>query len=357
MPVFARHMTYPPRYGWLLNGFCAVEDNPRIFGRDDAPVILGVGSSMVPAIRHWMSAFKLTEEQGQGHTVHTVPTWEAQWLLSQNGADPYLENEASLWLLHWFLLSPPCSAPTWWITFNTWPLSRFQADDLAWHVADQAKKAGWKPPRPDAVERDISCLTRMYGSSTGGGTAAAIEDLLNCPFRELGLLHEMEASSDSRGRQWRIGVGGLGMVPDAVVAYACLDYASRHHADGPGSVSLARLTNEPGSPGRAFHLNKEMLTAALEETAASYPALSVTDSGAGQKILAFPSKPRMLAWDIIDAHYDGARARVATREAWAKRFPRLVTVPRLDPAARRRASRPAGNATLFDWGPTPGHSR
>jgi Protein of unknown function (DUF4007) len=353
--VFARHKTYPPRHGWLSKGFYAANSDPGIFGRDDAPVVLGVGSSMVPSIRYWMSAFKLSEERGLGRTV---PTWEAQWLLTEDGADPYLEDPASLWLLHWNLLSPPCSAPTWWITFNTLGSRRFQADDLAKHVADQAHKAGWDPPSRDSVERDISCFTRMYGfRAPAGRTAADLEDLINCPFRSLGLLDETEASWGSSVRQWRIVEQRWGRIPAAVVAYACLDYASRHSMNEPGSVSLARLAHEPGAPGRAFPLNRETLTAALEETAARYPALAVTESGAGQAILAFSSAPRELAWDILDAHYDGARARVATRKEWTARFPRLGQVSRRTPASRYRAGSAPGHATLFEWGSAPRRSR
>lgn len=314
-PAFARHRTYPPRYGWLEKGFAGVSDDPGIFSRPDAPVLLGTGGSMVPAIRYWMSAFKLTEERGGGQTV---PTWEAQWLLSGNGADPWLEDPASLWLLHWFLLSPQCSAPTWWITFNAM-FGRFGAGDLARRVAYHADKAGWAPPNAGSVERDVRCLTRMYGAGTPGGEAAAgIEDILNCPFRELGLLQETQAGD--RGREWRLAASGR-RVPDAVVAFACLDYASRRQNGGAGMVALARLASEPGAPGRAFLLGRGNLTDALQGAAAGFPALSVTELGDGQEALAFSSSPRELAWDILDAHYNGARARVATRAQWAARVP------------------------------------
>lgn len=328
VPAFARHLTYPPRYGWLEKGFAGVIGDPGIFTRPDATVLLGTGSSMVPAIRYWMSAFGLTEERGRGHTV---PTWEAQWLLSGNGADPWLEDPASLWLLHWFLLSPLCIAPTWWITFNTM-FGRFDAGDLARRVAYHAGKAGWAVPSRDSVERDVSCLTRMYGAGTPGGAAPGIEDLLNCPFRELGLLQETAAGT--RGREWRLAAPGRRAIPDAVVAFACLDYAGRHQNGGPGLVSLARLASEPGAPGRAFLLSRDNLTDALRGAAARFPALSVTELGDGQETLAFSCSPRELAWDILDSHYDGVRARVPTRAQWTARFPLLGQgTRRVTPAA------------------------
>ena len=318
-PAFARHETFPPRFGWLSKGYTAAAGDPGIFLDEAAPVELGVGKNMVRAIRYWMAAFKLTDEQARGRTV---PTWQAHWLLSENGADPYLEDQASLWLLHWWLLSAPCTAPAWWITFNTWGPGRFQAEDLARRISGEAVQAGWQPPAASSIDRDIDCLTRMYAFRTPARRSAAdFEDLLNCPFRELTLLDEAPAGLYGRGKQWRFAAPHRGVVPDAVVvAYACLDYASRHTPAGGGTVSLARLAREPGCPGRAFLLGEETLTSALETAAAAHPAMSVMHSAAGQTLLAFSSGPRAIAWDILDAHYGGARARVTAPALWAACF-------------------------------------
>lgn len=187
----------------------------------------------------------------QGIRDRAVPTWEANWLLSENGADPYLEDPASLWLLHWWLLSPPCAAPTWWVTLNTWGSSPFRAADLAWHVNREVTRAGWSQAAPSSVGRDIDCLTRMYTfPRPASGPAEHFEDMLNCPFKELGLLAEAPHGMDGGHRQWRLSPPDPDLVPAAIVAYACLDYAGRH-VPAAGSVSLSRLAREPGQPQAA----------------------------------------------------------------------------------------------------------
>jgi hypothetical protein len=50
-PIFARHETFHPRFGWLKKGFDLVKKDPNIFQKDDAPVQLGVGKNMVRSIR------------------------------------------------------------------------------------------------------------------------------------------------------------------------------------------------------------------------------------------------------------------------------------------------------------------
>lgn len=91
-PVFARHETFHPRFGWLTKGFDHAAADPKVFGRDDAPVRLGVGKNMVRSIRYWCHAFKLLAAD--------QPTEFGKQLLGEQGWDTYLEDPASLWLLH-----------------------------------------------------------------------------------------------------------------------------------------------------------------------------------------------------------------------------------------------------------------
>ncbi len=53
LPKFVGHETFTLRYGWLKKAVDAVQEDPGIFQRDDALVILGVGKNRVRSIRHW----------------------------------------------------------------------------------------------------------------------------------------------------------------------------------------------------------------------------------------------------------------------------------------------------------------
>ncbi|MGC9526398.1 MAG: DUF4007 family protein [Limnospira sp.] len=121
-PVFARHETFHPRFGWLKKGFNRASEDEEIFKAEDAPVRLGVGKNMVASIRYWCRAFKLLEDDR--------PTDFGKRLLSDGGWDPFLEDPASLWLLHWRLLQPPCSAAAWYFAFNQFPAAEFYREDL-----------------------------------------------------------------------------------------------------------------------------------------------------------------------------------------------------------------------------------
>lgn len=338
---FGRHETFPPRFGWLHKAYMQVKDNDRIFHQEDAPVRLGVGKNMVNAMRYWSQAFKLTQEHPHSDPAYRAyvasPTWRARWLLDEDGADPYLEDTGSLWLLHWWLLSSTltakCLAPSWYVMFHLAPLSRVTAAEMAAVIIRHANESYSVDvlPAPESVSRDVDCLVKMYAVDQENNplSPGSFEDLLMSPFRELGLL---EGQGRGRDRAWRFTSGSRASLPSPVLVYACLDYASRFSV-GAGTISLARLANEPGAPGRAFRIREPELAKAIDPVIRVCAELEFTES-LGQRSLAFTSDPQQLAWDILDRHYGDVRHRPGfpTEEKWRIRYPG-------QPQASRRRSR------------------
>lgn len=339
---FARHETFAPRVGWLHKAYLSVKDDPETFLKEDATVRLGVGKNMVNAIRFWSQAFKLTEEHAKGGNSRAnvaSPTWQARWLLDETGADPYLQDPGSLWLLHWWLLSPTSHAPSWWLAFNALPTSRFTERELTNLIVRQAKLAGWDVMR-SSIERDADCLTKMYAPRRAtANSPGSFEDLLGCPFRELGLIESMGKTSSGDERVWRVTTTARTSLPAKVLAYACLDYAARETRSS-GSVSTARLANEPGAPGRAFVQREPELFRALEVVCAEFPALRISEA-VGNRTLVFDGDPYSLAWDVLDSHYGNLRqsSGFPTEAEWEQRYPGLA-------AARTRESAVDGQVQI-----------
>ena len=57
--AFGRHESFPLRFGWITKGLDALADDPKIFTREDATVVLGVGKNMVNSIRYWLQATRV----------------------------------------------------------------------------------------------------------------------------------------------------------------------------------------------------------------------------------------------------------------------------------------------------------
>jgi len=297
-PTFARHETFHPRFGWLRKAVEHTTADPAVFGLPDAPVLLGVGKNMVNAIRYWGLAFKVLEAVPNPDRPRMPlygPTTFGERLLGDGGWDPWLEDSGSLWLLHWSLLQAPCTAPVWWVAFHDFAAQQFDEAQLTSQVLELTTAANWESVLPASVRKDVDCLLRTYTVRRHG--RSGLDDILDCPFRELGLIE-----SAPGGGGYRFVVGEKSSLPDDVVAYAALQFAA--HGDAR-SISVARLSHDPGSPGAAFRLTERALHDALRRVALRVPALKVVEPG-GLRQLLIDAEPTILAEQILASYYEPA---------------------------------------------------
>lgn len=330
---FNRHESFPPRFGWLHKAYLQVKKDKMLFHAPDALVRLGVGKNMVYSMRYWSQAFKLTHEYrhagSQTRSYAAIPTWRARWLLDEDGADPYLEDTGSLWLLHWWLVSgtkeAKCLAPSWYVMFHLAPLARVTVEEMTAFITREVHNSfdrkEW--PAPESISRDVECFIKMYAPDPDANplSPGSFEDSLLCPFRELGLL-EFQGGR-GKERTYRFTNGIRPSLPPRVLVHACLDYAARFSRK-PDSISLARLASEPGAPGRAFHMREPELARSIERFVEGHPQLEIVES-LGQRSLRFADNPETLAWDILDEQYGHVRDRdgFPTPEQWMQQNPGL----------------------------------
>jgi len=258
---FSGHQTFAFRYGWLEKGVRGMLDKHDLFLRDDAPVHLGVGKNMVASIRHWCNVTQLIEEDpeykkadGIALRVSTI----GQRLLAEDGWDPYLEDDASLWLVHWLLVSNPVIGTTWQIAFSLFQRPDFTKRELIDHVAAFAEKHA-VTVNESSLSRDVDCFIRTYTSGRTTSKQAVAEESFDCPLQELGLL---QSSPDSE--LYRFSVGAKPSLPSHVFGYALSGYFDAVRA-GRNTLSVQECLYGPGSPGQAFKLDENTLIGHVEE--------------------------------------------------------------------------------------------
>ncbi len=299
LPMFARHETFHPRYGWFRKAYwCAAWDR-YVFSRSDAPVVIGVGKNMVRSIRFWGLAAKLLVEDPDSRKRRSpglVPTRIGNALFGKMGWDPYMEDPGTLWLLHWLLLAPISMLPVWWLAFNDFDAVEFDDSDLDLAVEIQLEAVpSWNMPHATSRKKDVSALLRTYGPPARSARTS-IDDILDCPLRELNLL-EISAAT---GR-YRFRLGPKPTLPSEVLAYAALDYVARTETSG-NTITLSRLAYESGAPGRVFKLNETELLEALEPALDQFDTLDlVTPTGASQ--LSWRGDPTRIAVDVLNGYY------------------------------------------------------
>jgi len=256
---FSGHETFPFRYAWMKKGLDAVTSEPAIFNRDEAMTNLGVGKNMVRSIRHWCLAAGIIQEVtvSKGRTLQLQPSRVGFALFADEGWDPYLEDPATLWLLHWQLCSNIRRASTWYWAFSHFHEPEFTKDALFSALSSWVVSAGVKRISPASLRRDIDCFLRTYVPSHKP-LGEFQEDTLDCPLAELTLIRE----AGERG-SFQFNRGPKPELPDSIVLHAVLDFWDRSFP-ATSSISLRDLAHRPGSPGRLFQLDEHSLSARME---------------------------------------------------------------------------------------------
>ena len=252
-PLFSGHETFPPRYGWLKKAYDSVAlsdgdlGNRAIFLDDSAITRFGVGRNMVKSMRHWSTACGVIAEDEK--TGQLTTTKLGDFLFGRNGVDPYLENPASLWLLHWQLCSgenPRCLKTTWFWSINYFAGTTFQRKDLVEGLLRLAEQRGWPRVSQTTVQRDVECFVRTYENRINPDSGF-VEDNLESIFSELGLVKGSRAYFQFiRGEKYSI--------PDSVFVYALSKFWDRQPS--LNTLSYEAIAHEVGSPGRVLLLDE-----------------------------------------------------------------------------------------------------
>ena len=105
---FSGHESFFCKPLWLKKAYDAMNAGVN-FTSPDAVAYLGVGKNMVASIRFWSRVFGLSVDDNPTNFAHCIFDTEI-------GYDPYLEDEGTLWLLHYYLLTNKL-ASIYYLTF------------------------------------------------------------------------------------------------------------------------------------------------------------------------------------------------------------------------------------------------
>lgn len=256
-PTFGGHEKFVFRQGWLKKGVDAIRNDPLIFTRDDALVILGVGKNMVRSIRHWCLATGMIEEaDGRGLARPLRVSHLGEYLLGANGWDPYLEDMATLWLLHWQLVSNHIRGIVWTLTFSVYLAEEFTKRDLMKFISGQFERLEIKTTE-GTIEREIDCCLLTYVPSQSKHPST-LEETLNCPLNELGLIHYTTEEN-----VYRFNVGPKPTLPAHIFGYTLLSYLGRF-LQHRRTVAVEECLYPIGSPGQVFKLDENSVMEYLE---------------------------------------------------------------------------------------------
>jgi hypothetical protein len=281
--IFSGHDSFQCRLLWLKKGYDYVQTGKN-FNDEDAVILLGVGKNMVSSIRFWLKAFNVID-------IKDMPTEFGNRLFdNEMGYDPFLEDEASIWLLHLQLVKNGFSS-IYSLIFN-----EFRKEKLLFNketFVNYIKRIGESNPdltfNENTLAKDFIVFTNLYKN---GPENKDVEDSFSGILSEIKLL---KTTGKGKEEQYYIENVERDNLPGAIVLFAILDN-SRYG----NSISLNSLEFDSNGPSAIFALNRLGLINKISEIVSEFDNITFTDQ-AGIKELQF--KKNVEAYTILDKYY------------------------------------------------------
>ena len=236
---------------------------------------------MVASMKYWALTSGIIQEVEDGYE----PTSIGELLMGERGVDPYLETLASLWLIHWNIVSNANRATTWYWAFGCYSGLIFDQERMLAELLQLLKDQNWKRVAPTTLKRDVDCFIKTYAMGTRRSSPEVTEDSLESPLAELALIKP----TGFRG-SFQFQRGPKPSLPDGLFAYALGEFWPP--AMSANTLSIEAITYEPGSPGRVFKLDEDAVIERLVRIGqASDGVFEWTDTAGLSQVLRTGKKP------------------------------------------------------------------
>lgn len=225
---FSGHESFPCKTLWLKKGYDFIEVG-NDFNSPKAVIGLGVGKNMVASIRFWLKAFGVTEGD--------KPTELADYLFDdQNGKDKYLEDIATLWLLHFNLVfSEEATLYKMFFCGVQRERTHFEKEQVLTYVklrmADANKMTLFNP---NTVKKDIAVLLQNYALPRKPQSNEDFSSLLI----DLDLIRQ-----NSEGKGYYFNVDGKRKVMKEIFLYGLLKLKEQ---EGDNTISFDTIQEQVG---------------------------------------------------------------------------------------------------------------
>lgn len=264
---FRAHETFAIRKGWLHKGMKYIINYPKVF-TDKAlnPLeTFGMGSNMVKALRYWLVASGLTYEdtklRQQALTVFGKLVWEN---------DKYLEEDGTLYLIHYFLSSNFNFVTSWYYFFNVYNSNEITKENYLESINIfllGLKKENDKIKFSErALVEDFECILKTYLPNKN---QVSPESNMESPFSELGILNTVEEQDKTYKKEIPRDFVISPLILLAVIIREKEKKEERSKEEGKEEVKITEmkideLENAPCNIGKVFNLDTLSIAAYLD---------------------------------------------------------------------------------------------
>lgn len=280
--VFSGHESFPCKTLWLKKGYDFVVQGNN-FNDPDAVIKLGVGKNMVASIRYWLRAFGICKGDKQ--------TRLGDYLFDENeGKDKYIEDLATLWLLHFNLvfLGEASLYNMFFCGFQR-ERSKFGREQVITYTRLKLIEAGKQSVfNENTVRKDVGVLLQNYSLPRKPQSNEDFSSLLI----DLDLIR-----LDLEGKDYYFNVDGKRKVTKEVFLYALLKSKER---EGDNTLSFDTIQDHVGL---AFCMQEHETIEMLKSLASTYSKYLNYSDVAGIKQVQFTTE---LSYESILGDYYGS---------------------------------------------------
>ena len=270
--VFSGHETFHCKNLWLKKGYDHVENNGKF--TDDACIDLGVGRNMVSSIRFWLKSFNIIDLDHENNTQIANFIFD-----DNNGKDKYLENETTLWLLHYLLIKQDYSS-IYSKIFNHFRKVKpeFDKENFISYITEINPKMN-----RNTIGKDFSVFLRTYYSKN----IKDIEDSFSGLLSDLSLVHEIKREDE--GSKFYIQNIKEDSISEDLVLFVIVE-----NKEFGKSISFKDLYSNPNSVGNLFAFTKEQLEKKLIDISEKHPQITYSNTAGVRELQFKGEKPNSL---------------------------------------------------------------
>ena len=210
---FSGHETFNCKPIWLKKGYDYANTN-KLFNDKNAVIDLGVGKNMVASIKFWLRAFGF-------YDLHSNKLQELPKIIfDDNGFDPYLENEGTLYLLHYLLIKNVKIASIYFLIFKKFSKEKteFTIENLKVFIRRECIKEEVDFSEK-TLSNDVKVFLKNYIPSEEKKNS--FEDNYNGLFYDLRYINKFKSPSNELRFKFNINDGRY--LPEAIFFYVILD--------------------------------------------------------------------------------------------------------------------------------------
>lgn len=249
---FSGHDTFPLRYGWLYKIVQEGAKGDSFTNPEQDMIKYGAGKNMVTAMKYWGRSFGILSKN------YKTVTQFGESIFGENGYDKYLEDDATLWILHWKLARAISTNTVWWWAFNIFPDLYFDKRIMFKSLKQYLNEYEEIKVVDNTLKKDIDCFINTY-SVRPLEKNEITENTLQCPLAELGLIQERS----NRG-EYKFQTMNKKDIPPLIFYWALSEYWN-NLAYKPETLTLEQITYNANSPGKIFKLDESSIISYLSE--------------------------------------------------------------------------------------------